>query len=43
MPLQGDICESILIVPQLLEVPTLWRNKFRDPRFIVTKYRLKIR
>ena len=31
MPLKGDICEGIPIVPMLLEVPTLRRNKFRDP------------
>ena len=37
MPLQGDICEGIQIVPMLLDVPTLRRNKFRDPRFIVTR------
>ena len=37
MPLQCDICEGIRIVPMLLDVPTLRRNKFRDPRFKATK------
>ena len=38
MPLQCDICESIRIVPMLLDVPTLRRNKFRDPRFMGSSY-----
>ena len=33
-PLQCDICEGIRIVPMLLDVPTLRRNKFHDPRFM---------
>ena len=33
MPLQCDICEGIQIVPMLLDVLTLRRNEFRDPRF----------
>ena len=37
MPLQCDICEGIRIVPMLLDVPTLRRNKFRDPRFMGTR------
>ena len=37
MPLQGDICEGIRIVPMLLDAPTLRRNKFRDPRFMATR------
>ena len=37
MPLQCCICEGIRIVPILLDVPTLKRNKFRDPRFLGTK------
>ena len=36
MPLQRDFCEGIRIVPMLLDVPTLRRNKFPDPSFIVT-------
>ena len=38
MPLQCGICEGIRIVPMLLDVPTLKRNKFRDPRIMVTKH-----
>ena len=38
MPLQCDICEGIRIVPMLLDMPALRRNKFRDPRFIFTKH-----
>ena len=34
MPLQCGICEGIRIVPMLLDVLTLKRNKFRDPRII---------
>ena len=37
MPLQCDICESIQIVPMLLDMTTLRRNKFRDPRFMGAK------
>ena len=37
MPLQRNICEGIRIVPMLLDVPTLRRNKFRDPRFMGTR------
>ena len=33
MPLQCDISEGIRIVLTLLDVPTLRRNKFRDPIF----------
>ena len=42
MPLQCGICEGIRIVPILLDMSTLRRNKFRDPRFMVTK-RVKFR
>ena len=42
MPLQCDLFEGIRIVPMLLDVPTLKRNKFRDPRFKVTR-RVKFR
>ena len=38
MPLQGAICEGIRIVPMLLDVLMLRRNKFRDPRLIVTRH-----
>ena len=37
MPLQCDMCKGIRIVPMHLEVLTLRRNKFRVPRFIVTR------
>ena len=37
MPLQGDIFEGIRVVPMLLDVLTLRRNKFRDPRFMGTR------
>ena len=37
MPLQCGICEGIRIVPMLLDVLTLRRNKFRDPRIMGTK------
>ena len=37
MPLQCCICEGIRIVPMLLDVLMLRRNKFRDPRIIGTK------
>ena len=37
MPLQCGICEDVRIVPKLLDVPTLRRNKFRDPRLMDTK------
>ena len=37
MPPQGDMCEGGQIVPMVLEVPTLRRNKFRVPRFIGTQ------
>ena len=37
MPLQCEICEGIRIVPILLDVPTLRRNKFRDPRIMGAK------
>ena len=33
MPLQRDMCEGGQIVPMLLDMPTLRRNKFLDPRF----------
>ena len=38
MPLQRDIYEGIPIVPMILDMPILKRNKFRDPRFMVTKH-----
>ena len=38
MPLQCDNCEGIQIVPMLQCVPTLRRNKFRDPQFMGTKH-----
>ena len=34
MPLQFDIWERIRIVPMLLDVPMLRRNKFRNPQFM---------
>ena len=34
MPLRGDICESIRIVPMLMDVLTVMRNEFRVPRFM---------
>ena len=37
MPLQCDICERIPIFPMLLDMPSLRRNKFRDPRIIRTR------
>ena len=37
MPLQCDICECIRAVPMLLDMLTLRRNKFRDPRFMGTR------
>ena len=37
MPLQCCIWKGIRIVPMLLDVPTLKRNKFRDPRIMVAK------
>ena len=37
MPLQCEICEGIRIVPTLLDLPTLRRNKFRDPRIKDTR------
>ena len=37
MPLKCDIGEGIQIGPMLLDVLTLRRNKFRDPRFMITK------
>ena len=42
MPLQCGICEGIRSIPMLLDVPTLGRNKFRGPRFMVAK-RVKFR
>ena len=42
MPLQCGICEDTPIVPMTLDVPTLRRNKFRDPRFMRTR-RVKFR
>ena len=36
MPLQCGICEGIRIVPMVLDMSTLKRNKFRDPRFMGT-------
>ena len=36
MPLQCDIFERIRIILVLLDLPTLRRNKFRDPRFMDT-------
>ena len=42
MPLQCGICEGIRIVPMLLDVPTLKRCKFRDPRIMSTR-RVKFR
>ena len=37
MPLQCAIFESVRIAPMLWDVPTLRRNKFRDPPFIDTR------
>ena len=37
MPLQCSICEGIQIVPMFLNVPTLRRNKFRDPRIMSSR------
>ena len=35
MPLQGDIYQCIRIVPMLLDMPSLRRNKFRDPQWVI--------
>ena len=37
MPLQCDSRESIRSVSMLLDVPTLKRNKFRDPRIMSSR------
>ena len=37
MPLQCGIFEGFRSISMLLDVPMLKRNKFRDPRFRITK------